>query len=498
MSGIELESRVIDFIHQHKLVSPKEIVVVAVSGGPDSVCLLHLLARWQDKLDIKLHVAHLNHQLRGLESEADALYVASLAKQVGVPVSIDGQDVAAYRAERKCSLEEAARELRYKFLAGVAKGAKASRVALGHTRDDQVETILLHILRGTGTFGLRGLEPCSPLPSPYPASEAKKSRLLLIRPLLDIAREETVNYCQIQGLEPRFDSSNLSLSFMRNRLRLELLPLLRKYNPNVNQALLRLADIARTDNSFIEQQASQFWNEVARQEGNAIHLNKREILALPIALQRQLIRLAIDRVLGDSRDIEASHIEVLRGLLNKPASKRISLPRDLVGLSGYHEIAIAVDRGLPIYAPCPFLPIESEFLLKVPGETMLPGWRVIAKIVPFDTGQSFELGEARPTFASVSDEGGGSAHFDLKQTGTVLFVRRRQLGDRFNPLGMDLPKKLQDFMVDSKIPSSWRDRIPLVCSPEQIIWVVGWRIDHKVRVTEATKEVLSLEFIKSS
>jgi len=526
MSRIELESKVLDFVHRQNLVSPREIVVVAISGGADSVCLLHLLARWQGKLDIKLHIAHLNHQLRGLESEADALYVADLAKQVGVPITIDGQDVVAYRADRKCSLEEAARELRYDFLAQVAEKVKASRVALGHTRDDQVETILMHILRGTGTLGLRGLEACSPLPCHHSALKLKPPRLLLIRPLLDITREETVNYCQLQRLGPRFDSSNLSLSFLRNRLRLELLPLLRKYNANVDQALLRLAEIARDDNSFIKQQASQFWNEVAKQEDDVIHLKKREILALPIALQRQLIRLAIDSVLGDTKDIEANHIEALRGLLSKPAGKRISLPRDLTGQSGHDEIAIAANRGPGPYVPCPFLPIERDFSLKVPGETLLPGWRVVAKIAPFKAGQNFEFGEAHSPFPPASnvivdrrrsnlsfplkgvgkesvlglskDESDFLAHFDLQQTGTALLVRRRQPGDRFQPLGMDLPKKLQDFMVDNKIPSFWRDSIPLVCAPGQIVWVVGWRIDHRVKVTEATKEVLRLEFIKSS
>ena len=163
MNKIKLESKVIDFIQRYSLISPEEIVVVGVSGGADSVCLLHVLAKWQKGLGIKLHIAHLNHQLRGVESEADAEYVSNLAGSLGIPITIDRQDVAAYRTERNCSIEEAARELRYAFLARVAREVGANRIAIGHTRDDQVETILMHILRGTGITGLCGLAPCSPM-----------------------------------------------------------------------------------------------------------------------------------------------------------------------------------------------------------------------------------------------------------------------------------------------------------------------------------------------
>jgi len=539
MNKVKLESKVLDFIRRYSLIPPEEIVVVGVSGGADSVCLLHVLAKWRKGLGIKLHIAHLNHQLRGVESEADAEYVSNLAGSLGIPSTIDRQDVAAYRTERNCSIEEAARELRYAFLARVAREVGAHRIAVGHTRDDQVETILMHILRGTGITGLCGLAPCSPmaydsqgtsLPAsplslpvsspPLPASSlslrAKRSNLLVIRPLLDITREETASYCQEHQLDPRIDSSNLSPSFFRNRLRLHLLPLLRQYNPSIDQALLRLADIAKEDNAFIEQQTSGVWDEVARQENNTVYLDKKQIAGLPLALQRQLLRVAVTKLAGDVRDIEASHIEAARSLLNKPASKRISLPHGLICHGGYNELVITrlpsviatshsvIASSLSVIAseakqsplpPCPFPPLPGEFPLKVPGKTVFPGWNVIASIV-------------RERVASQSSRGALStsertcqsnlvAHFDFHKTGTALFVRQRQPGDRFQPLGMNMPKKLYEFMVDAKIPRSWRSHIPIVCSPQQIIWVVGWRIDDRVKTTEASKEILRLEFIKS-
>ena len=292
-----------------------------------------------------------------------------------------------------------------------------------------------------------------------------------------------MHYCRDHHLEPHIDSSNLSLSFLRNRLRLELLPLLRGYNPNVDQALLRLAEIAGDDIAFIEQQALQLWDELARGEDGVIYLNKRKTAALPLALQRQLIRLALARLWGNTRDIEASHIEAIRGLLDKPVGKRVSLPHDTTCRGGYDEIAIASVAKQP-GAPFPLLQGESP--LEVPGETILPGWRVVASV--------------SPAIANAAEESQNNlvAALDLREAGDELFVRQRQSGDSFRPLGMDTPKKLQRFMIDAKIPLSWRSHIPLVCSPRHILWVVGWRIDDRVKVSDITKEILRLEFIKLS
>jgi tRNA(Ile)-lysidine synthase len=519
MKKVSLESKVIDFVQRHSLIQRKERVVVGVSGGADSVCLLHILAEWQGRLGIRLHVAHLNHEIRGAESQADSEYVSNLAGSLRIPITVDRQDVAAYRTERKCSLEEAARELRYAFFARVARKIGAHRIAIGHTSDDQVETILMHILRGTGITGLCGLAPCSPLaydnrrgslPSQAPTVEkGQRSSLLVIRPLLDITREETASYCQKHQLGPRIDSSNLSPSFFRNRLRLDLLPLLRQYNPGVDQAVLRLADIAREDNAFIEQQASGLWDEVARQEDGAIYLDKKQITGLPIALQRHLLRVAVTELAGDVRDIEASHIEAARSLLNKQPSKRISLPHGFICQAGYDELAItrrrsAIATPLPVIVgeasqpqlpPCPFPPLPDEFHLKVPGKTSLSGWNVLASIVREHP--AFLSSQGTMSTSKKTSQSKLVAHFDSQKTGMNLSVRKRRQGDRFQPLGMNMPKKLHEFMVDAKIPRPWRGRIPIVCSPQQIIWVVGWRIDDRVKLAEASNKILRLEFIRS-
>ncbi|MBM4433377.1 MAG: tRNA lysidine(34) synthetase TilS, partial [Chloroflexi bacterium] len=244
MQQESLEQRVLRYIKEYRLVSNQPLVV-AVSGGQDSVCLLYVLAKLQKELALKLHVAHLNHQLREEESDADAEYVSSLARKLNIPATIEKRNVKAYRARHRLSLEGDAREVRYTFLAQVAKSVGADRAAVGHTADDHIETILMHLIRGTGTRGLRGLQPSS-------RWQSKGESLIIVRPLLEVSRRETAAYCRWHRLKPRIDVTNLSLSPLRNRIRLQLLPLLESYNPRVREALLRTARIAADDIAFLD------------------------------------------------------------------------------------------------------------------------------------------------------------------------------------------------------------------------------------------------------
>ncbi len=464
-----LEQRVLDFIRKQHLVSSGQKLLVAVSGGPDSVCLLHILFKLAEQLDVRLHVAHLNHQLRGAEADADARYVADLAHRLGIPATIEQRDVKAYKARQHISLEEAAREVRYTFLAQVAKSIGASQVAVGHTKDDHIETILMHLIRGTGTRGLRGLQPSGVWCSP-------EHSLIIVRPLLEVSREETEGYCHSQRLVPCIDASNLSLSPLRNRIRHQLLPLLQSYNPRIANALLRTAHIASDDLAFLDNEIASLWGEVALKQGDTITLDKGRFHKLPLAVKRHLLRVSIERLIGNIKDIEAQHIEQVITALTKPAGRRISLPGGLVFFIEYDKYLIGRDPAA--LSPCPVL--EAEFPLKLPGETLLPGWRVEATVINRE-----QMGEEKEDF---------TAHLDFNKTGDKLIVRSRRPGDRFQPLGMSQPKKLGEFMIDAKIPHSWRGRVPLVCSPRQILWVVGWRIDDRVKVTEATKQVLFLKF----
>jgi tRNA(Ile)-lysidine synthase len=377
--------------------------------------------------------------------------------------------VAAYRDQKGVSLEEAAREVRYSFLAEVARAIGASKVVVGHTRDDHIETIVMHLLRGAGTAGLCGLQPRSVLPY-----GENSGQLEIVRPLLELTQQETLDYCHQYNLAPRSDSSNVSPSFLRNRVRLELLPVLRSYNPSIDKALLRLADISVDDISFIEEKASLLWKELAGEESGVIYLDMSQMITLPRAMQRQIFRRAVKQLRGNLKDVEADHIEAMMDFLSKPAGKKLCLPDGLTLSTEYGRLVLASAQA----SICPLPPLKGISRINIPGETDLPGWRVRADI----------------TQEVAGDDNGLTASFDLDKVGRELVVRRRRPGDRFQPLGMSQTKKLQDFMVDSRIPRSWRDRVPLTCSPEQILWVVGWRIDDRVKVTENTKEVLRLQF----
>ena len=467
-----LEQRILHFIREHQLISSQSKLPVAVSGGPDSVCLLLILVKLCEKLGIGLHIAHLNHQLRGAEADADAQYVSDLAHRLGIPATIEQRDVKAYQADKRISLEEAAREVRYTFLTQVAKSIGANRVAVGHTLDDHIETILMHLIRGTGTRGLGGLQPSS-------LWQASGNSLTIIRPLLQVSRGETDGYCRSHQLTPRIDASNLSLSSLRNRIRHQLLPLLKSYNPRVAEALLRTARITGDDLAFINKEGSRLWGEIGQKQGNTITLDKESFLELPPALKRHLLRMSIEKLLGNVRDIETRHIEEIMAALTKPAGKRLSLPGGLSFYIDYNQYLIGQDPA----ALAPFPPLGGEFQLKIPGETLLPGWRIEADIIS-------------PSVVKGKPEGDNdfTAYFDLDKAGDKLVVRSRQPGDRFQPLGLSQPKKLGEFMIDTKIPSAWRERVPIVCSPRHILWVVGWRIDERVKVTEQTRQVLCLEF----
>ncbi len=470
VSSSSLPKSVGGFIRQNGLLSGGETVLVAVSGGPDSVCLLHVLNSLKDELGIQLHVAHLDHSLRGAESEADSQYVSDLAAKLNLPITVAKKDVRAQSVQSKTSLEEAAREVRYRFLDETGRQAGASRVAVGHTHNDQVETVLMHYLRGTGVQGLRGLRPAVPIPY-----GSKEDGIWVIRPLLNLTHEQTVEYCKSNDLNPRSDSTNEQPGFLRNRIRLELLPLLRQYNPDIDDALTRLADLAGEDADLLDAQAAAAYEQTASADGCLTCLDSGKLRGAPLALQRRVFRIALEQAYGSLKDVEARHVNALVDLLFGATGKCVSLPGGVTVTNERSRMVIS-KPGVPV---CPWPVLEKDYALKIPGETKLPGWDVTADII----GENY-----------YRDDDIFSASLDLSKTGRVLTVRKRTPGDRFRPLGMEHTRKLQDFMVDAAIPRSWRDTVPLVCSPSQIVWVVGWRIDDRVKVTGSTGQVLRLEF----
>jgi len=462
-----LEQKVSSFFNEHRIASKKPLLV-AVSGGPDSVCLLGTLNALKKDFGFKLHVVHLDHQLRSKASVADAQYVLDLCHELRIPVTIEQRNVRVYQKEHKLSLEEAAREVRYSFFMEAAESIGADCVAVGHTLDDHVETVLLNILRGTGTRGLSGLQPLR-------RWQSSGKRLSIIRPLLEVSRIETAEYCRRHHLEPRTDETNRSLKLTRNRIRLELLPLLKNYNPDIVEALLRTAHIATDDIAFLEQTAYRYYHKITTSQGEAVIFQKTALLKLPPAIQRLVLRRSIEDILGTLKDIEARHIEKMMLLLTKPAGKRINLPYGLFFTAEYNRFILT--KELNKLTPYPLL--ESEYALSIPGITKIPGWRIYADIV-----SKMEVGDGNSLIAC----------FDFNKMEAKLEVRPRRKGDHFQPLGMKNEKKLGRFMIDARVPQLWRSRVPIVCAGEQVIWVMGYRIDERVKVTNNTKRILRIRF----
>lgn len=442
-------------------------LVVGVSGGADSSTLIYSLHRLSAACGIRLCVAHLNHDFRGEEADEDARFVESLAGELGLPVSVEKRDPTAYQRERRISsFEQVAREMRYSFLSSVAAQAGAAAVAVGHTEDDLAETTLLHLLRGAGLTGLRGMTEVAPWP--WPPGLATPA---LFRPLLEVTKLETVDYCRELGRPFREDSGNAMFRFTRNRVRQDLMPYLAaEYNPRVRDALARLARTAALELDYLEQETERVWPlvvmEGADDGGAAVIFDRAAVLELHPALRRRVLRRGYIELTREARRLRESHIRAMAELVEAKASGlTLDLPGGLqLEVEGRRLI---LRRREEVGAVYPVL--EGEYRLSWPsgvdGETVteLPGWRVTQRVVAL--GEIDDWDEGNPLAAYLNREALGSGGL----------VRRRKPGDRFQPLGMTGFKKLQDFFTDARISRRQRDRIPLLVTEQGIAWVVGYR-----------------------
>ncbi len=339
-------NRVAATIARHGMIAPGDVVLVALSGGTDSTALLHALSRLAVRLRYRVCACHIHHGLRGADADADAEHAGCFAGSLGIFFSRLRADVHAYTKEHKLSLEEAAREVRYLLLAQAAQACGANRIATGHTADDQAETVLLNLLRGAGPTGLSGIPPV---------------RGSIVRPLIEITREDVEQYCRAEGIAYRIDQSNRDLRFTRNRIRHRILPALREIQPRVTEALCRLAEVMRAEDEFI---AAQARTELERFEQRGdLTLPIAEFAQLHPALRRRLARAAIARAKGDDREIELDRVEALVNLLiSGRTGARLQLPGGRIASRAYRQVTIARPADTP---PSP----AGEWELPVPGET---------------------------------------------------------------------------------------------------------------------------------
>ena len=474
----ELERQVSAAVRRAGLFGVQVRVVVACSGGPDSTALLRALNNIRVEHGLALHVAHLNHDFRGAEADHDAAFVQRLADRLGLPCSIDKRDPIAYQRERRISsFEQAAREMRYAFLSAVAAYTGAAAVALGHTADDQAETVLQHILRGSGLSGLRGMTEATgwPWPGEGPAP-------LLFRPTLGVSKAGTAAYCREIGQTYREDSGNYLWRFTRNRVRLDLMPrLARDYNPRVRDALLRLSRAAADEADYIEQQLDRTWGEMATEVDHTVSMDAGALADLHPALQRRALRRAYIASAGDSRALGEAHVDAMLSLLKtRRGGRTVDLPRGITARLESSVLRMG-RRGVPLFK----VPVQGEVTVPVPrstgeyAETETSDWRLVLQAV--DAAKQADL--------EAAAMGRNTAILRLDALGHAVTVRGRRPGDRFQPSGMTGTKKLQDFFTDLKVPRSQRDSIPLLVAKQGIAWVAGHRVAEWARAVEGQPAV---------
>ena len=459
-----------------ELLPPGAGIVAALSGGPDSVAMAHALAVLQDagRLGRALELAHLNHCTRGADSDADQAYVERLARSWGCACRVGTEDVPALARSRKRSLEEAARDARYGFLARAAREAGAGAVLTAHTLDDQVETVLMRIIRGTGLGALGGMRALRPLGPGH-------GEIMLARPLLALSRSAVLAYCAGAGLEPRTDATNEDTRFTRNWVRWKLLPLLAEANPQIRRSVLRLAELARAADELIESQADQaFLPAIASTRPGRVDFRIEALSDRNPAVAFTILRRAVEQLSEGGLSLGSNAFWRLRELMRGAEDRLAPLASGWrARREGPHLVIERPDQRAP--------PASWEVLLEAPGRTVLPTGGAIEVVADEATPAGARvLMRAKPRTVEYADA-------DAVEDAQAV-VRTRREGDRFKAIGATGGRSLKKFLIDAKIPAPARAELPLVARREQILWVCGQRLSDAWKITRATLRVAKLTY----
>lgn len=463
-----LERQVLGLLKKHNILLGGECIIIAVSGGPDSVALLNVLLALEFLLGWPHYkVIHFNHLLRD-DAHEDEAFVRKLAHDAGLEFYIGSEDVCSYAGRKKVSLEMAAREYRHRFFFEIKEQFNARYISLGHTANDQAEELLLRLIRGTGPEGLAGMPVCDDRG--------------IIRPLLTVSREGILNYLDELKLPYRIDSTNTLPFFQRNRIRNEVIPLLRDISKRpVEKILARTAELFRDETQVIDAIIDDTWKKVSvtSSMSEAKVWDRKVFVNLPVALQRRLIRKMMKIVRGHTYGVFYSHVEAIRKLIAKSASGRQIHLYGLVIITEGNRVIFSREKSYIRFSP-------DYWILPSPGryQINLRGVPVLLSLEEFKDAEGVIV-KKNPT----------ESFFDADKIIWPLMLRFWQPGDRFCPEGMSgKSKKLQDFFVDKKIPVSLRHTIPILVDREKICWIIGLRYDERARVRSSTKRVLRVTY----
>ncbi len=448
----------IETIKKYDMLRTGDSVLIAVSGGADSIALLHFLLSISDKFSLKIGIAHLNHMIRGKEAERDEAFVGDIAKTLSLPFYLKRKDIVAYHKEKKMSLEEAGREIRYNFFDHIAETEEFNKIALAHHKDDNAELILMNLLKGTGRLGISGIPPI------------RNGKY--IRPFINIEKKDILNYIKSKNLSFIEDSSNNDNKFLRNRIRNNLIPLLkRSYNPNITTSLTNFSSIIFEENEWIDKNIdSTFKDLVLEKSCDKLILSIEKLKNLLIAARRIIIRKSIEYIKKDLRRISFVNIEAIDKLLYNEKDYALSNLAENVIVEKKKLALIFRKKDAEIFRS----DITYDYVLERLGEIFIKEAGVYIK---FSASDGYRLDDS-------------SAYFDADKISFPLTIRNFRNGDRFTPLGMTGSQKVKKFFNAKKVPLEKRKIAPIVLSDGKIIWIADFQIDDRVKIDSSTKRII--------
>lgn len=461
-----MDRKVLSYIRDNKLLKSKDKILVALSGGPDSLCLLNILLELRQELDIEIAAAHLNHLLRGADAIGDEEYVIDICNTMGIKCFVRRLDINIYAKEHRLSSEMAGRKARYDFFEEISEKEGFNKIATAHNANDQAETILFRLMRGTGLDGLGGIK----------ASRDGK----IIRPILCLSRSEVEEYIELKKLNPRIDKTNFERIYNRNKIRLDILPYMKEnFNEDIIDALNRMALLLQKDNEFIENLALSLYNKYCI-EDSAYFIIKKEIFIEEEPIATRVLRNALIKYSKSNYDFEMKHIYEIFHLAKKNSGKLIHLPNGIYAENIYGDIYIKskvekyhIDNK-----------IEDIILEKNninTNEIILDNF-----IVKFEVITDYEMSQI------ISNQNKFIKYFDFDKIKNNISMRNRRNGDKIIPLGMTGNKKVKDIFIDMKIPKDERDSIPILCFDNKIAWIIGIKISEEYKITDKSGNILKV------
>lgn len=459
----EMKSKFLKYIEENSLIEKGDGIVVGLSGGPDSVCLLHLLCSIRDEMELKIAAAHINHMIRGVEADGDEEYAKNLCKRLDVKFFVLRKDVEEYGREKGMSSETAGRDVRYNFFNKIKDDLNYQKIATAHNANDQAETILMRIMRGTGLDGLGGI----------PVKREGK----YIRPILFMKRKEVEDYCKNNNLEPRIDGTNLEKLYSRNKIRLDILPYMRdNFNKDVVEAINRMALLLQDDNNYILKEVDNHYKKECIVYKDRVVI-KKEAFNYENAIINRIIRKAIKDVNGSKYDVEMKHIKEVIDLQRLEGNKKIDLPGNVFVENVYGDINIKIKTIKEEKIEDIFLNINGI------SEKEINYGDYIFKFKLIENEKNMNFSEKNNT-----------RYFNVDNVNDNIIIRRRKNGDKIVPLGMKGSKKLKDLFIDMKIPKEERDLIPIIQFGDDIAWIVSYKLSDKYKVTKDAKKILEINF----